>query len=194
MFCQIVFTELKQLINEDHFVIVKLSESVTFKYDNLFQAGHVVAGFEVFVQLLIVFDKQKRCTAIVHQVGKLTGRICRIDSGRDTTDQHNAHVTVEPVAVIFRQDSNRLTTVQTETDQTGPHPTGVLVIVCPAIGFPDAQVFLAMCNTLGILQASVFKQSGNCVVAIDLDGLLWWYCVFSCRHCYRHVFFRFQRF
>ncbi len=164
---QVIPPQRIEVVDEDDPFVGKPVQSLLIVDDDLGEAGHLFADRQIFVELLVILHEQKAGVAIVHQIGELRGGVGRVDAGHDRADALCADIGVEPFLAVFRQDRNHVAAAEPQRYQPKADKPGVIPIVFPAIGPPDAELLLPMRDPARPFAAALGEQLYGGICAID---------------------------
>lgn len=128
---RLCLAELVELVDEHHPVVPEFPETLAIENDDLDEARNLGLYLEELVELFVVFDDKETRSGVIDEIGKLAGRIRRVDAGRNCPGADCRHVEIEPFPVVLGKDRNDLAALEPQPDQGERNPFGMVAVVAP---------------------------------------------------------------
>ena len=104
IFCCCLSPDLIELLQRHHIFIFKFMEPIEIKNDHFRKPRHLICDRQVFVQLFVIFHKQKAAVTVIHQIGQLPCAISCINTAGDAANGLDANIGINPFFAVFGEN------------------------------------------------------------------------------------------
>ena len=166
-FIEMRAAQVIDIIHEHDFVVLKGFQPFIFQHDNLFDFRQRSPHFEIFIQLLFIFDDQKARRAIDTNMLDLHRRVCRVHAIGNAATAHNRHIEKQPFFAVFSNDGHHIARLQPHLHQGSTDFARALIIIVPAKAVPNTEFLFAHCQAVAQFSAPFAEKLRQAFTTFD---------------------------